>query len=133
MPAPTSKTLIHDRSMDHNQLIGGVAAAYFASRLRDADTSSTARYLLDSMSAEQTAAIAKAILANSTLAPLIEMKFPARWLDGYGLPTTCLTEERATYYRNAPCSRPVLLIATPGDDERQSLADLIIIDSNQLR
>ena len=49
--------------MDHNQLIGGVAAAYFASRLRDADTSSTARYLLDSMSAEQTAEIAKAILA----------------------------------------------------------------------
>lgn len=119
--------------MDHNQLIGGVAAAYFASRLRDADTSSTARYLLDSMSAEQTAAIAKAILANANLAPLIEMKFPARWLEGYAIPASCLTEERATYFRNAPCAKPVLLVATPGDDERQSLADLIIIDSNQLR
>jgi DNA segregation ATPase FtsK/SpoIIIE, S-DNA-T family len=61
------------------------------------------------------------------------MKFPARWLDGYSLPASCLTEERATYFRNAPCAKPVLLIATPGDDERQSLADLIIIDSNQLR
>jgi S-DNA-T family DNA segregation ATPase FtsK/SpoIIIE len=120
-------------SMDHNELIGGVAAAYFTSRLKDSDTSSTARYLLDSMTAEQTAAIAKSILASSTLAPLIEMKFPAQWLEGYELPAQCLTEERATYYRNSPCAKPVLLIATPGDDERQSLADLIIIDSNQLR
>ena len=54
-------------------------------------------------------------------------------LDGYGLPAQCLTKERATYYRNAPCAKPVLLIATPGDDERQSLADLMIIDTNQLR
>jgi S-DNA-T family DNA segregation ATPase FtsK/SpoIIIE len=119
--------------MDQNELMGGVAAAYFASRLKDSDTSSTARFLLDSLSAEQTAAIAKAILANSTLAPQIEMKFPAKWLEGHGLPAECLTEQRATYYRNAPCEKPVLLIATPGDDERQSLADLIILDSNQLR
>jgi DNA segregation ATPase FtsK/SpoIIIE, S-DNA-T family len=119
--------------MDHNELIGGVAAAYFTSRLKDSDTSSTARYVLDSLTADQTAAVAKAILASTTLKPLIEMKFPAQWLEGYGLPAQCLTEERATYYRNSPCEKPVLLIATPGDDERQSLADLIIIDSNQLR
>src|SRR5579863_5230847 len=119
--------------MDNNELIGRVAAAYFTSRLKDADTSSTARYLLDSLSAEQTAAIAKAILASSILEPQIELKLPAQWLEGYGLPAQCLTEERATYYRNAPCTKSVLLIATPGDDERQSLADLTIIDSNQLR
>jgi DNA segregation ATPase FtsK/SpoIIIE, S-DNA-T family len=119
--------------MDHNELIGGVAAAYFTWRLNDFDTSSTARYLLDSLTADQTAAIAKSILANSTLEPQIEMKFPAQWLKEFDLPDQCLTEERATYYRNAFCAKPVLLIATPGDDERQSLADLIIIDSNQLR
>jgi DNA segregation ATPase FtsK/SpoIIIE, S-DNA-T family len=119
--------------MDHNELIGRVAAAYFSARLKDADTSSTARYLLDSLSSDQTAAIAKSILASSTLEPQIDIKLPTQWLAGYGLPAGCLTEERATYYRNAPCAKPVLLIATPGDDERQSLADLIIIDSNQLR
>ena len=119
--------------MDNNELIGRVAAAYFISRLKDEDISSTARYLLDSLSAEQTAAVAKAILANSILEPQIELKLPAQWLEGYGLPAQCLTDERATYYRNAPCTKPVLLIATPGDDERQSLADLTIIDSNQLR
>jgi DNA segregation ATPase FtsK/SpoIIIE, S-DNA-T family len=119
--------------MDHNELIGRVAAAYFAARVTDADTLSTARYLLDSLSPDQTAAIAKAILANVSLEPHIEIKLPAHWLAGYGLPPACLTEERATYYRNAACPKPVLLIATPGDDERQSLADLTIIDSNQLR
>jgi hypothetical protein len=36
--------------MHQNELIGGVAAEYFAAQLQDADTSSTARYLLDSLS-----------------------------------------------------------------------------------
>lgn len=119
--------------MDKNELIGRVAAAYFALRLKDADPTATARYLLDSLQPEQTAAIAKAILASTVLEPLIEIKLPVQWLDGHGLPQQCLTTERATYYRNAPCNKPALLIATPGDDERQSLADLTIIDSNQLR
>lgn len=120
-------------TVDNNAIIGRVTAAYFASRLKDADPSSTARYLLDSLSADQTAAVAHAILADSTLSQQIELKLPAQWLADHGLPPECLTLERATYYRNAPCTKPVLLIATPGDDERQSLADLTIIDSNQLR
>lgn len=119
--------------MDNNELIGRVAAAYFSKRLQGADISSTARYLLDSLSAEQTVAIAKAILGNSTLNPLIDIKLPEQWLTGRGLPAHCLTAERATYYRNAPCDKAALLIATPGDDEQQSLADLTIIDSDQLR
>lgn len=119
--------------MTNNELIGRVAAAYFSTRLKDADPSSTARYLLDSLSAEQTVAIAKAILNSSTLEPLIDIKLPEQWLAGHGLPSGCLTTERATYYRNAPCDKPALLLATPGDDERQSLADLTIIDSNELR
>jgi DNA segregation ATPase FtsK/SpoIIIE, S-DNA-T family len=119
--------------MTSNELIGQVAARYFATRLQGADSSSTARYLLDQLSPEQTVAIAKAILASTTLEPLIDIKLPERWLREYGLPARCLTTERATYYRNAPCDKAALLIATPGDDERQSLADLTIIDSNQLR
>lgn len=119
--------------MDNNELIGRVAATYFSTRLEDADASSPARYLLDQFSAEQTVAIAKTILASTTLEPLIDIKLPNQWLHDYGLPAHCLTAERATYYRNAPCDKAALLIATPGDDERQSLADLTIIDSNQLR
>src|SRR3990172_186721 len=119
--------------MDNNELIGRVAGAYFLARFQDADTTSTARYLLDSLSPGQTAAIAKVILSSTTLAPLIDIKLPEQWLRGHGVPASCLTTERATYYRNAPCDKAALLIATEGDDERQSLADLTVIDSNQLR
>jgi S-DNA-T family DNA segregation ATPase FtsK/SpoIIIE len=119
--------------MDTNQLIGRVAASYLSDRLEGADVASTARYLLDSLSAEQTAAIARAVLENSVLAEKVELKLPAHWLQGFGLPDHCLTSERATYFRNADCGKPALLIATPGDDERQSLAELTVIDTPTLR
>lgn len=119
--------------MDTNQLIGRVAAAYLTDRLADADATSTARYLLDSLSADQTAAIARAVLESSMLAEKVELKLPAHWLQGHGLPEHCLTSERATYFRNADCQKPALLIATPGDDERQSLAELTVIDTPTLR
>lgn len=118
--------------MTNNELIGGVAAAYFSTRLRDVDPSSPARFLLDSLSREQTVAIANAILSSSTLEPLVDLKLPEQWLVGSGLPSSCMTTERATYFRNAPCDKPALLLATRGDDERQSLADLTIVDSIEL-
>ena len=72
--------------MDNNELIGRVAAAYFSTRLQDGDASSPARYLLDQFSAEQTVAIAKAILASTTLEPLIDIRLPKQWLGHHGLP-----------------------------------------------
>src|SRR5689334_20760944 len=105
--------------MDTNQLIGRVAAAYLTERLVDSDGGSTARYLLDSLSSDQTAAIARAVLESSVLSAKVDLKLPEHWLQGYGLPPHCLTTERATFFRNADCAKPALLIATPGDDERQ--------------
>jgi S-DNA-T family DNA segregation ATPase FtsK/SpoIIIE len=119
--------------MDTNELIGRVAAAYLKQRVSETDPSTTARYLLDSLSPDQTVAIAQAILADSVLEPQIEVKLPHHWVGDYGLPARYLTAERATFYRNSPCDRPALLLATPGDDEQQSLADLTIIDTNQLK
>src|SRR5204863_7418095 len=119
--------------MATNKLIGRVAAAYLTDRLADADASSTARYLLDSLSSDQTAAIARGVLDSSVLSAKVELKLPAHWLQGYELPADCLTTERATYFRNADCEKAALLIATPGDDERQSLADLTVIDTPTLR
>lgn len=119
--------------MDTNQLIGKVAAAYLTDRLVNADSTSTARYLLDCLFADQTAAIARAVLETSALSDKVEIKLPAHWLRDFGLPDHCLTSERATYFRNADCAKPALLIATPGDDERQSLAELTVIDTPTLR
>lgn len=127
-----SKTLTR-ANMKTNDLIGRVAAACLTEQLNNADPTATARYLIDSLSAEQTAAVANSILGSASLAPRIEIKLPEQWLAGFGLPSECLTAERATYFRNAECSKPAMLLATPGDDERQSLADLTVIDTTLLR
>ncbi|MES2885640.1 MAG: FtsK/SpoIIIE domain-containing protein [Pseudomonadota bacterium] len=119
--------------MNSNELIGRVAATYLAQQLENSDRSSTARYLIDSLSAEQTAAVAKAILADVNLAELIDIKLPDAWLAGLGVPDSCLTSERATHHRSTECQKPARLLATPGDDERQSLAELTVIDTAVLR
>ena len=119
--------------MKRYELIGKVVARYLHNNLPREDSASTARYLLDRLSADQTVGIAQAILADAALATQIEIKLPQHWVGEYGLPADCLTEDRATFFRNSPCDKPVLLIATRGDDERVSLADLTPIDSTQIR
>jgi S-DNA-T family DNA segregation ATPase FtsK/SpoIIIE len=119
--------------MNNNELIGRVAASYLAIQLDQSDASTTARYVIDSLSADQTAAVAKAILSNANLASRIELKLPDQWLADYGLPPECLTDQRATHLRNVECAKPAMLVATPGDDERASLADLMVIDTILLR
>jgi S-DNA-T family DNA segregation ATPase FtsK/SpoIIIE len=119
--------------MNNNDLIGRVAASYLAIQLDHSDSTTTARYLIDSLSADQTAAVAMAILSNKSISDRVELKLPDQWMAGHGLPPECLTNERATYFRNAECAKPAMLLATPGDDERQSLADLTVIDTTLLR
>lgn len=50
-----------------------------------------------------------------------------------GFPESILTDERATFYRNAACEKSVLLIANTGDDEEQSLKELVPIGAPQLQ
>lgn len=114
------------------ELLGKVAAQYLHDRLAQDDESGTARYLLDCLTAEQTAAVAKAILADSVLCDRVEMKLPKHFLDGFGLPLEILTVERTTYFRNAACDKSALLVANIGDDEEQSLKDLVPIGAPQL-
>lgn len=119
--------------MTRYELIGRVVARYLHANLPREESASTARYLLDRLTVEQTVGIARAILADATLTAKIEIKLPRHWVGSHGLPADCLTDERATYFRNSPSEKPVLLIATRGDDERVSLADLTPIDSIQMR
>ena len=119
--------------MTTNELIGKVAARYLRQRIPQDESASTARYFLDSLSANQTVGIAKAVLEDPTLAAQIDIKLPKHWLGNHGLPEECLTAERATDHRNSDCEKPLLLLATSGDDERASLQDLTPIDSIQLR
>jgi DNA segregation ATPase FtsK/SpoIIIE, S-DNA-T family len=119
--------------MTSDELIGKVVASYLRDRLTEDDSTGVARYLLDCLTADQTAAVAKTILADASLSTLVEIKLPVHFVGGYGLPPHVLTTERTTYFRNAACSKSALLVANVGDDEEQSLKELVSIDAQQLR
>jgi S-DNA-T family DNA segregation ATPase FtsK/SpoIIIE len=114
------------------ELIGSVGASYLRDRLSGDDAPGVARFLLDCLPADQTAAVAKAILADRDLSSLIEIKLPVHFVGSYGLPADVLTSERTTYFRNAACDKSALLVANTGDDEEQSLKDLVSIGAPEL-
>jgi S-DNA-T family DNA segregation ATPase FtsK/SpoIIIE len=115
-----------------NELLGRVAAQYLNDHLADDDSGGTARYLLDCLTAEQTAAVATAVLADPTLARLVEVKLPHTFLKDQGLPEAILTTQRTTYFRNAECPKSAWLLANVGDDEQQSVTELVPIGAPQL-
>lgn len=119
--------------MNRTTLIGHVAALYLKQTIAADDAEGTARFIIDCLTAEQTAAVAQVVLADTSLSNLVEMKLPRHFLQGYGLPESILTDERATFYRNAACEKSVLLIANTGDDEEQSLKELVPIGAPQLQ
>lgn len=122
--------------MNSAELIGKVAAQYLRQHLTVTGVAEggdgTARLILDCLSADQTAASARAVLDDLDLAKQVEIKLPAHFVEGYGLPQSVLTDRRATYFRNAPCEKSALLIANVGDDEQQSLKELVPIGAPEL-
>jgi S-DNA-T family DNA segregation ATPase FtsK/SpoIIIE len=119
--------------MTNVELVGKVAIQYLRERLADDDgTEGTARYLLDCLSAKQTAAIASAVINDPYLNSRVEIKLPRNFLLHFSLPEEILTNERTTYFRNADCDKEALLLATTGDDEQQSLKEMMPIGSSQL-
>jgi DNA segregation ATPase FtsK/SpoIIIE, S-DNA-T family len=115
-----------------DELIGSVVASYLRDHLLSEDGAGVARYLLDCLTADQTAAVARTILADASLSPFIEIKLPVRFVGNHGLPTEVLTDQRTTYFRNAACGKSALLVANIGDDEEQSLKDLVSIGAPEL-
>ncbi|HEY1757090.1 MAG TPA: FtsK/SpoIIIE domain-containing protein [Bryobacteraceae bacterium] len=118
--------------MTTDELIGSVVASYLRNHISNDDGSGVARYLLDCLTADQTAAIAEAILSDASLSKLIEIKLPVHFVGDYGLPAEVLTTARTTYFRNAACAKSALLVANTGDDEEQSLKDLVSVGASEL-
>lgn len=121
--------------MSTSSLIGRVAARLLAAQIPDGseESSGTARFIIDCLTAEQTAAVARAILGETHLASQVEIRLPIGLVRGQDLPESILTTERATYFRNAPSEKPILLVANTGDDEEQSLKELVPIGAAQLQ
>src|ERR1035438_7354646 len=98
--------------MNVSDLIGKVVTLYLEDELADdrggdrGAQEGTARYIIDCLTAEQTAAIARQILGNPTLAGRVALKLPAHFVAGHGLPEDVLTTYPATYFRNATLEKP---------------------------
>ena len=107
--------------MTSDELIGKVGATYLRYRLTEDDATGVARYLLDCLTADQTAAVTTAVLSDPNLSCLVEIKLPIHFVGGHGLPPEILTEERTTYFRNAACNKSALLVANTGDDRSESV------------
>src|ERR1700726_2144172 len=117
-------------------LLGEVGRLYLAKTLgglaSGEENEGTARFILDRLTADQTASIARAILADPALSRAVEIKLPEHFMAGQGLPHTALTRERATLHRHAEFAKPALLLANTGDDEEQSLSLVTPISAAQL-
>ena len=99
--------------MNVSELVGAIATAILREELsEDANEAAqgTSRFLLD-FSADHTAAIAQAVLADPYLHSKIEIKLPASHVGCHGLPNEVLTEFPATYFRNATCPKDAFLLA----------------------
>ncbi len=118
--------------MTSSDLLGRTACQYLKNHVAIDDHTGTARYLLDCLTAEQTASVASAILRDNDLSRLVEIRFPRAFLAGTGLPEEILTNERTTYFRNAACPKSAWLLANTGDDEQQGLGELVPIGAPQL-
>lgn len=122
--------------MSVSDFIGKVVALHLRNELaadRSASADGTARYIIDCLSKDQTAAIANSILKDPALAQEIDLKLPEHFLAGFGLPAEILTTKPATYYRNAASAKPVLLVANTGDEEEQSLKEFTRLGAPELQ
>ncbi len=115
------------------ELIGKVGAAYLRARLAVGELEGTARFIIDCLSAAETASIAREVLNDATLRQQFEIRLPSHFVNGLDLPEEVLTSERATYFRNSECTKAALLLANTGDDEEQSLKELVPIGAAQLQ
>lgn len=120
--------------MNELDLIGKVATEYLRSNFRmDVESEGLARFLLDRLTGRQVARICQEILADAELSSLIEIKIPSKLVEEYQLPQDIITEEKTTYWRNAPIDKPAIILANTNDDQGQSLKDITTIGAKDLK
>ncbi len=120
--------------MNVRELVGAIAAAILREELSgkaDEAEQGTSRFLLD-FSADHTAAIAQAVLADSYLDPIIEIKLPASHVGCHGLPKEVLTDYPATYFRNATCPKDAFLLAGGEYSEEASFNEIARLSPSEL-
>jgi S-DNA-T family DNA segregation ATPase FtsK/SpoIIIE len=121
--------------MNTHQLIGLVTADIIKRSLetREENENTVARFLLDRLTLAQVAEICRQVLCDPVLKQEVMIKIPRTFSQSENLPEEILTDERTTYWRNAQCDKPILLLANDDDDQGQSLKDLTSLNVKELK
>lgn len=123
------------------ELLGRVVAKFLSQYLEESDDQvGSARFLLHGFSPDQAVAVARAVLQDVLLYKDIDIKLPKGLVGNAivstenpdGLPQDIVTAHRTTHYRNISCNKKAFLLANIGDDEDQSLQEVVPIGSRQL-
>ncbi len=120
--------------MSVSELVAAIATAIIREELSgDAEEAAqdTSRFLLD-FSADHTAAIARAVLADRYLDPKVEIKLHASHVGGHGLPGEVLTDYPATFFRNATCPKDAFLLAGGEHYEEASFNEIARLSAAEL-
>lgn len=111
--------------MNPHELVGRVGAIYLRRELAGSEDGGVARYVIDGLGLEQTAAIARAALEDPWLSENVSIRLPIDVFAGMDLPPDILTVHPATVYRDAECDRAAYLVTSVSEHgEGQSLQDL---------
>src|SRR4051794_471407 len=116
--------------MNPKELVGQVGHRLILELVTDArsrnsgnEASETARIVLDMLEPEHVGAIVRAVADDPDLASNLYVQIKSRIATEAGLPEKFHTDKTEVWFRNhePPEGEPAMLIATDGDDQRESL------------
>ncbi|TDL50361.1 DNA translocase FtsK [Paenibacillus dendritiformis] len=120
--------------MNQLELIGQVATEFLRRQLQNGQSEDgIARFLLDRLTGEQVSYICKSIRQDMLLSSTLAIKVPRKLVEGRGLSDDMVTDEKTTYWRNASCDKPAILLANTNDDQGQSLRDIPTVGAGDLK
>lgn len=120
-----------------DRIIGRVGADILAKRISNSGQTgdSLALFRLDKLSANQIAAVARAILANSELHAQVDMMIPEALVDGQNLPPEILIPHNAGYVRNNAVTTKASILTANGNEHNLSdtLGHVMAIGAKEMR
>ncbi|MCW7545179.1 FtsK/SpoIIIE domain-containing protein [Aurantimonas litoralis] len=118
--------------MTPSELIGAVVVEFLKNALGQDGSDGTGRFALN-LTPDQSVAAARAVLADPYLAANIDLRLPVGTFGDFGLPDFVLTDQPATFFRNAECSKAAFLLAEVGYDEMASFNEIARVGSAELQ
>ncbi|MDO3529388.1 FtsK/SpoIIIE domain-containing protein [Ralstonia pseudosolanacearum] len=120
-----------------DRIIGRVGADLLAKRISNPDQpgDSTALFRLDKLSANQIAAVARAILANPDLLARVDLMISEALVHGQGLPAEILIPHNAGYVRNNAVTTKAAILTANGNEHNlaDTLGHVMAIGAKEMR